>query len=148
MNSLKVDYLDAVFSDARKYTETANSDGTVSFTDVTEYTQEGDRFGATDINATNGAINSLAATKTATLASASWTGSAAPYSITVSVSGITATDSPIISLNLANNASAATTKSAHKCWGFITKIVTGSGTITAYAHTKPTVNLPIIIKGV
>ena len=36
-----------------------NSDGTVSFDDVTNYSQEGDSFGAADINATNKKVNEL-----------------------------------------------------------------------------------------
>ena len=103
MNQLKTDYVDAVFSGNRKYTEIANADDTVSFTDETAYTQTGDKFGATDINATNGAINKMARTKTATLPANGWTGSSAPYYNTVMISGISSTDSPIVSLYLANN---------------------------------------------
>lgn len=41
----------------RKYHMINNDDGTVSFEDVTEYSQEGDLFGASQINAMNSAIN-------------------------------------------------------------------------------------------
>lgn len=51
--SLKTDYKDAMFPNRRKYQMIQNDDGTVSFEDVTEYTQEGDSFGAKDINDTN-----------------------------------------------------------------------------------------------
>ena len=51
--SLKTDYKDAMFPGKRKYRMVQNEDGTVSFDDVTEYTQQGDRFGAKDINDTN-----------------------------------------------------------------------------------------------
>ena len=51
--SLKTDYKDAMFPNRRKYQMIQNDDGTVSFEDVTEYTQEGDSFGAKDINETN-----------------------------------------------------------------------------------------------
>ena len=51
--SLKTDYKDAMFQGNRKYQMIQNEDGTVSFEDVTEYTQEGDSFGAKDINDTN-----------------------------------------------------------------------------------------------
>lgn len=148
MNSLKVNYLDAVFPGNRKYQETSNGDGTVSFTDVTEYSQEGDRFGAEDINTTNAAINSVIGTKTATLTANRWTGSSAPFQNTVSVSGIVSTDTPIVALNLANNTTSANAILAHQAWSFINAVVTGNGTITAYANKKPTVDLPIIIKGV
>lgn len=147
MNNLKVDYKDAVFSGSRKYTETNNGDNTVSFTDATTYTQAGDQFGATDINATNGAINSIIKTTAVTIPSSGWSNSA-PYTNTVSVSGITASDTPIIALNMSNNTTAANAKTIHKAWAYINAIVTGAGQITVYANTKPTVNLPIIIKGV
>lgn len=148
MNNLKVNYLDAVFPGNRKYQEVSNGDGTVSFTDATEYTQQGDRFGANDINVTNGAINSVIAVKTATFQTNGWTGSAAPYQNTVSVAGITSSDSPIIALNLANNTTSANAVIAQQAWSFINTIVSNNGSLTAYANKKPTVNLPIIIKGV
>lgn len=148
MTNLKTDYVDAVFTGNRKYTEVDNGDGTVSFTDSTSYTQAGTQFGASDINGTNGAINSIIGVKTATFSSTGWTGSSAPFTNTITVAGITSTDAPIISLNLGSSISATNAKSASKQWGYITAIVSGTSSLTAYAHTKPTVNLPIMIKGV
>lgn len=56
--ALKTNYKDDIpISDLRKYQMRDNGDGTVSFVDVTEYEQEGDTFGAGDINATNQAVN-------------------------------------------------------------------------------------------
>ena len=56
--ALKTDYKDDIpVSERRKYQMVDNGDGTVSFVDVTEYSQEGDTFGAADINATNEAVN-------------------------------------------------------------------------------------------
>ena len=57
--ALKTNYKEDVFTGNRKYQMTTNGDGTVSFTDVTEYSQVGDTFGAADINATNAAINNI-----------------------------------------------------------------------------------------
>ncbi len=57
--SLKTDYTNDIFSGNRKYNMITNSDGTVSFTDVTEYTSEGDTFSASDINSVNEVINAL-----------------------------------------------------------------------------------------
>ncbi len=148
MDNLKTNYKDAVFSGNRKYQEITNSDGTVSFTDQTSYTQQGDQFGASDINETNSAINAVIGTKTVTFPANGWTGASAPFQNTVTVSGIVSTDSPIIALNLANNTTTANATLAHQAWSYINAIVTGNGNITAYANKKPTVNLPIIIKGV
>ena len=57
MAALKTNYKDDVFSGKRKYTMTNNSDGTVSFTDVTVYSQKGDSYGSNDINLQNQTIN-------------------------------------------------------------------------------------------
>lgn len=57
MAALKTDYKDDVFSGNRKYTMVNNPDGTVSFVDVTTYTQVGDSYGASEINEQNDVIN-------------------------------------------------------------------------------------------
>lgn len=58
---LKTDYKDDVLDGLRKYRMVNNSDGTVSFVDVTMYDQEGDDYGANDINSTNEAVNNIGA---------------------------------------------------------------------------------------
>ena len=55
--ALKTDYKDDIFSGNRKYAQIDNGDGTISFTDQTEYDQVGDSFGATQINEIDGKIN-------------------------------------------------------------------------------------------
>lgn len=55
----KDDILDVSVNTKRKYRMTENADGTISLEDETVYTQEGDSFGATDMNATNGKVNTL-----------------------------------------------------------------------------------------
>lgn len=63
MADLKTNYVDDVLdttkNQLRKYNQIKNDDGTVSFVDVTEYTQVGTSFGAKDINDTNAAINDV-----------------------------------------------------------------------------------------
>ena len=63
MADLKTNYvddvLDASVNTKRKYNMIQNADGTVSFDDVTTYTQNGDSFGAKDVNDTNTAVNEL-----------------------------------------------------------------------------------------
>ena len=63
MADLKTNYVDDVVdttkNQVRKYKLIQNDDGTVSFVDVTEYTQVGTSFGAKDINDTNAAINAV-----------------------------------------------------------------------------------------
>ena len=55
----KDDILDTSQNTKRKYDLIENQDGTYSLDDETVYTQEGDSFGASDINATNTAVNTL-----------------------------------------------------------------------------------------
>lgn len=58
--ALKTNYVDDIFDgDNRKYRQINNSDGTISLSDVTNYSQMGDKFGASDINATNTEVNEL-----------------------------------------------------------------------------------------
>lgn len=58
--SLPTDYTDAVWSGLKKYSQVDNSDGTVSFQDVTIYTnREKSFFGAKDANRMNAALNTV-----------------------------------------------------------------------------------------
>lgn len=55
---LPTDYTDAVWGGLKRYTQVDNSDGTVSFNDVTTYTnKEKSFFGAKDANRMNEALN-------------------------------------------------------------------------------------------
>ena len=57
---LPVNYTDATWSGLKKYTEVQNSDGTVSFQDVTVYSnKENSFFGAKEANRMNEALNTL-----------------------------------------------------------------------------------------
>lgn len=58
--AVKADYKNAIFSGSRRYHISENEDGTVSLTDVTQYIQKGDKFGAKDVNGIGDAINGLA----------------------------------------------------------------------------------------
>lgn len=152
MITLKTNYKDAVLdveqNASRKFSRTDNSDGTISLTDVSEYSQEGDPWGSMDANNTNSAIVELRGVKTATISSTAWS-SSAPYTQTVSVSGITSSDRPIIALYITGSPSAANVKNMGKSYGYIDRATTGNGTITFYCYNKkPTVNITVSIKGV
>lgn len=57
---LPVNYTDAVWSGLKKYVQVDNEDGTVSFQDVTQYSQkENSFFGAHEANRMNEALNTL-----------------------------------------------------------------------------------------
>jgi len=57
LEKLKDDYKDSSFSGEKKYKITQNNDGTFSIEDVTDYIEEGDEFGSSDVNAINSMIN-------------------------------------------------------------------------------------------
>ena len=73
-----------------------------------------------------------------------WSGSSAPYSKTITVSGILATDAPIIDIVMSGTYS--TDEALIEAWGYIYRAVTADGSITFYATDKPTVDLPIQIR--
>jgi hypothetical protein len=80
---------------------------------------------------------------TATL-DTTWSGTSAPYTKTVSVSGILSTDTPIIDVVMSGTYSTDT--AIAEAWGYIYRAVTADGSITFYATEKPTVSLPIQIR--
>lgn len=78
-----------------------------------------------------------------TLSSANWSGDAAPYSYTLTVSGILATDNPIIDVVMSGTYS--TDIARNEAWQHIYRAVTAANTITFYAEEKPNVDLPVQI---
>ncbi len=74
----------------------------------------------------------------------SWTGSSAPFSKTLTVTGILATDTPIVDVVMSGTY--ATDDARQKAWSKIYRIVTDNNQITLYATVKPTVSLPIQLK--
>ena len=73
-----------------------------------------------------------------------WSGTSAPFSKTVTVSGILSTDTPIIDVVMSGTYS--TDEARIEAWGYIYRAVTANGSITFYATEKPTVSLPIQIR--
>lgn len=101
----------------------------------------------TSHKAENATLNQLGhvnhAVLTATL-DTSWSGSSAPYTKTISVSGILSTDVPFIDIVMSGTY--ATDTARQEAWGCIYRAVTADNAITFYATDKPTVNLPLQIK--
>lgn len=75
-----------------------------------------------------------------TLATDGWTGSAAPFSQAVTISGVLSTDSPIIDL-VPDDDDYATAVAEDTAWGSIYRAAATTNTITFYAKEKPTVAL-------
>lgn len=88
--SLKTDYKDDIFEGSRIWRIATNGDGTCTITDVTTYTQKGDKFGQNDINATNRAVNALRNDKQITIPA--FTQSDAPYTADIKVQHLKTTD--------------------------------------------------------
>ena len=149
---LKTDYKDDIIATGtqRKYKQTSNSDGTIALTDATEYQQEGDSFGAKDINDTNIVVNALKGVKEATLLAAGWTGSEVPYQQIVLVDGVTEDDSPVLVSLLEDGASEATQKAYNKAFGIISSGtgVTSAGSVTFKVYKKPVTDITVGLKGV
>ena len=70
-----------------------------------------------------------------------WTGSAAPYTQDIAVTGITANDNPVVDLTMSGTY--ATDQARLADWGKIYRIVTAANKITIYATAKTTASLPI-----
>lgn len=145
---LKTDYKDALYDGSRRYRLIQNEDGTYNLPDATSYTQQGDKFGANDINQTNAAVNRINSGISIALTAAGWSGTV-PYTQTVSVSGVTAEDIPVIGIRIADGTTAANVKLQNKAWGCVDRAVTGDGTITFYCYNKkPAADFSVLVKGV
>lgn len=72
--------------------------------------------------------------------STSWSGSSAPFSQAVTISGILATDVPIVDVIMSGTYSTDVARNAD--WSNIYRIVSSANTLTFYAIEKPTVSLP------
>lgn len=78
----------------------------------------------------------------ATLSATSWLGDAAPYTQTVTITGLLSTDRPIVDVALTGTASTDT--AILEAWGLVSRITTADGSITAVCYEdKPEVDIPI-----
>lgn len=92
-------------------------------------------------------INGLIELYTTTLTALDWadTSGNAPFTQTVNIQGILATDTPIIDVVLSSTAETA--KSQLEAFSCLSKIETADGSITATClDTKPTIDIPIKLK--
>ena len=145
---LKTDYTNDVFEGNRKYQITDNTDGTKSIEDVTVYTSEGSMFGANDINDTNKEVNRLGNGVVVTLPASEWS-SSAPYSQTVSVENLKATDVVHIYPYTPSTLPSETVKQYRKMAGMITDGESTDGSMTFYCGVKkPTADCQVYLEGV
>ena len=69
-----------------------------------------------------------------------WQGSEAPYTKTQTVTGLLATDTPIVDVVMSGTF--ATDEARQEAWAGIYRITTADNAITLYATEKPAVELP------
>ena len=127
--ALKTDYKADVFEGNRKYQIIQDGEGKSEILDVTEYSQEGDVFGPKDINATNKAVNALNHVVPVTLQASGWS-TAAPYTQTVPIEGLTTEDNPILVKVIADGATPEQVKAYNKAFGMIDDGDTADGQAT------------------
>lgn len=145
---LKTNYKDAMYDGQRRYRMIQNEDGTCSLPDATTYTQEGDRFGANDINITNTEVNKMQRTVEVSLPVSGWS-DAAPYAQRVSVPGLKAADNPDLLLCAPSSLSIVETKLRIKYTAMITDGVSEDGYVTFYCGVKkPAGDFVVELKGV
>ena len=153
--SLKTDFKNDKFAGKRKYAVTENGDGTVSFDDVTEYETVGDIYGATEVNASNSAINQntddtaqIKGIAEITLPVSGWS-SSAPYTQTVSLAGIKSTDNPIPLYRYPSNLTESNKNLIDRSTNMITSIKTNNDSVTVTCKfRKPVAEIIIGLKGV
>lgn len=81
-----------------------------------------------------------------TLTKSGWSG-APPYSQTVSISGITASDTPILDVDMSDITKPSDGIDRSGNWSRIGRAVTGENQITIYCYEeKPVVDLPFVLK--
>ncbi len=76
-----------------------------------------------------------------TIPATGWSGSAAPYTRTVTVSGMKAADTPFVDLALTGTY--ATDQAMCDNWSLVYRITTSANAITVYAHAVPTAAIKI-----
>lgn len=73
--------------------------------------------------------------------STTWAGSTAPYTQDIAISGILASDKPVI--DVVADAAWTTAEAQLEAWALVYKIVAGAGKITVYASEATTTAIPI-----
>lgn len=146
---MKTNWKDAIFSQ-RKIRLNNNDDGTVTPVDETNYTQEGDTFGASALNSMGKEFNRSIHVTQVTLTASGWSGSSAPYTQTVSVSGATSDLEPILVSALADGADLSTQQAYSRAYGIISAgtATLGNGSATFKVYKKPATNCTVGLMGV
>ena len=142
----------------RTYTLTENQDDTVTLAPAPgDIYQQGTPINDTNLNNIENGIVALVdecarlddakqeeVIYSVTIPASGWSGSAPPYSRSVSVSGIKATDNPII--DIMPSGTYATDMTMQENWGKIYRITTSNNSIKVYATEIPTAAIPVKVR--
>ena len=125
----------------------SNTDGTITQKVITDIlTQKADTTAVptktSQLTNDSGYITKATALSTTVTLGTSWSGSSAPYTQAVTVSGILATDTPILDVIT----STSNYEAEETAWSNIIKAVTAANTITFYAKEKTETSLSIQVK--
>ena len=146
--ALKTNYKDDVFEGNRKYTLIQGGDGKYEIIDSTNYTVQGDTFGAKDVNAITKTLNALQEVRQVFVDVSKWSNTA-PYVQEIDVPGILSTDTPVIGLHLAGNESSEAVRALNKQFSKVDFVETLDGKIRVKCfNKKPEFSFYIALKGV
>ena len=146
--ALKTNYKDDVFEGNRKYTLTQGGDGKYEIIDSTNYTVQGDTFGAKDVNAITKTLNALQEVRYVLLDVNKWSNTA-PFVQEIDVPGILSTDSPVVGLHLSGNETSEAVRALNKQFSQVDFVETLNGKIRVKCfNKKPEFSFYIALKGV
>lgn len=146
--ALKTNYKDDVFEGNRKYTLIQGGDGKYEIIDSTNYTVQGDTFGAKDVNNITKALNALQEVRYVLLDVSKWSNTM-PYTQEINVVGILSTDTPIVALHLSGNESSEAVRALNKQFAKVDFVETLNGKIRVKCfNKKPEFSFYIALKGV
>lgn len=146
--ALKTNYKDDVFEGNRKYTLIQGGDGKYEIIDSTNYTVQGDTFGAKDLNAITKTLNALQEIRRVFVDVSKWS-STAPYVQEIDVPGILSTDAPTVALYLSGLETAEVVRRLNKQFAKVDFVETLDGKIRVKCfNKKPEESLWIGLKGV
>ena len=146
--ALKTNYKDDVFEGNRKYTLIQGGDGKYEIIDSTNYTVQGDTFGAKDLNAITKTLNALQEIRRVFVDVSKWSNTA-PYVQEIDVPGILSTDAPTVALYLSGLETAEAVRRLNKQFAKVDFVETLNGKIRVKCfNKKPEESLWIGLKGV
>ena len=100
--------------------------------------------GSTTAAAARTALGAASTTRYTATVSTTWTGSSSPFYQNITVSGILATDTPVVGVNYGSDSAANVQYS--DAMSNVFRVATSANTIQVWVKDKPTISFPIQIK--